>query len=129
MKEVEEVELCPGNAPCPHHTTPVRFLKISCHHFLTSDLKYQHLRPPSPEFDYVPIRVELREKESRALLEVGEGKEDQEEDVEAKDEGRRTEVAGRGGGVGERRKPAGSKEASLLISRISLLISTGSIAT
>lgn len=73
MEEVEEVELCPGNAPCPHRTTPVRFLKISCHHFLTSDLKYQHLRPPSPEVDYVPIRVELRDTESRALLEVGRG--------------------------------------------------------
>ncbi|XP_075901306.1 FRAS1-related extracellular matrix protein 1b isoform X1 [Nelusetta ayraudi] len=69
-EEVQEVELCPGNAPCPHRTTPVRFLKTSCHHFLTSDLKYQHLRPPSPEVDYVPIRVELREKESRALLEA-----------------------------------------------------------
>lgn len=73
VQKVQEVELCPGNAPCPHLTTPVRFLKTSCHHFLTSDLKYQHLRPPSPEIDYIPIRVELREKESRALMEVGGG--------------------------------------------------------
>lgn len=71
VQEVQEVELCPGNAPCPHRTMPVRFLKTSCHHFLSSDLKYQHLRPPSPEVDYIPIRVELRETKSRALLEVG----------------------------------------------------------
>lgn len=71
VQEVQEVELCPGNAPCPHRTMPVRFLKTSCHHFLSSDLKYHHLRPPSPEVDYIPIRVELREMKSRALLEVG----------------------------------------------------------
>ncbi|XP_030584122.1 FRAS1-related extracellular matrix protein 1b isoform X2 [Archocentrus centrarchus] len=61
--------LCPGNRPCLHDTTEVRFLKTSCHDFLSSGLKYQHLSPPSPEIDYVPIRVELREQASRALLE------------------------------------------------------------
>uniref|UniRef100_A0A3P8UIS6 Fras1 related extracellular matrix 1b n=1 Tax=Cynoglossus semilaevis TaxID=244447 RepID=A0A3P8UIS6_CYNSE len=47
----------------------VRFLKTSCQDFLSSGLKYQHLSPPSPEIDYIPIRVELREKTTRALLE------------------------------------------------------------
>lgn len=37
---------------------------------MSSGLKYQHLSPPSPEIDYIPIRVELREKTTRALLEV-----------------------------------------------------------
>uniref|UniRef100_I3JAE1 Fras1 related extracellular matrix 1b n=1 Tax=Oreochromis niloticus TaxID=8128 RepID=I3JAE1_ORENI len=62
--------LCPGNSPCLHDTTEVRFLKTSCHDFLSSGLKYQHLSPPSPEIDYVPVRVELREQASRALLEA-----------------------------------------------------------
>lgn len=59
---------CPGNKPCPHTAAEVRILKTSCHNFLSSGLKYQHLSPPSPEIDYIPIRVELRQQASRALL-------------------------------------------------------------
>lgn len=66
----ETAALCPGNKPCLHDTKEVRFLKTSCQDFLSSGLKYQHLSPPSPEIDYIPIRVELREQATRALLEV-----------------------------------------------------------
>ncbi|XP_035502757.2 FRAS1-related extracellular matrix protein 1b isoform X2 [Scophthalmus maximus] len=66
----ETAMLCPGNKPCRHDTKEVRFLKTSCQDFLTSGLKYQHLSPPSPEIDYIPIRVELREQATRALLET-----------------------------------------------------------
>ncbi|XP_047442063.1 FRAS1-related extracellular matrix protein 1b [Mugil cephalus] len=66
----QAARLCPGNKPCLHHTSEVRFLKTSCHDFLSSGLKYQHLSPPSPEIDYVPIRVELRDQVSRVLLEA-----------------------------------------------------------
>ncbi|KAM6939195.1 FRAS1-related extracellular matrix protein 1b [Lycodopsis pacificus] len=66
----ETVALCPGNKPCRHDTKEVRFLKTSCQDFLSSGLKYQHLSPPSPEIDYIPIRVELREQGTRALLEA-----------------------------------------------------------
>ncbi|KAI5101073.1 fras-related extracellular matrix protein 1b isoform X1 [Silurus meridionalis] len=59
---------CPGNKACVHNTREVRFLKTSCNEFLSSGLKYQHLSPPSPEIDYVPIRVELRDQNTRALL-------------------------------------------------------------
>ncbi|MED6290533.1 hypothetical protein CHARACLAT_014095 [Characodon lateralis] len=62
-------ELCPGNKPCLHHATEVQFLKTSCQHFLSSGLKYQHLSPPSPQTDYIPIQVELREQTTRKLLE------------------------------------------------------------
>uniref|UniRef100_A0A3Q3W4V2 C-type lectin domain-containing protein n=1 Tax=Mola mola TaxID=94237 RepID=A0A3Q3W4V2_MOLML len=65
----ETAALCPGNKPCLHDTKEVRFLKTSCQDFLNSGLKYQHLSPPSPEIDYIPIRVELREQATRALLE------------------------------------------------------------
>ncbi|XP_035379200.1 FRAS1-related extracellular matrix protein 1b [Electrophorus electricus] len=61
---------CPGNKACVHNSREVNFLKTSCSEFLTSGLKYQHLSPPSPEIDYVPIRVELRDQNSRALLEA-----------------------------------------------------------
>uniref|UniRef100_A0A3P9NEA2 Fras1 related extracellular matrix 1b n=1 Tax=Poecilia reticulata TaxID=8081 RepID=A0A3P9NEA2_POERE len=59
-RQVEEV--CSGNKPCLHHTTEVQFLKTSCQNFLSSGLRYQHLSPPSPDTDYIPIRVELREQ-------------------------------------------------------------------
>ncbi|KAK9967605.1 hypothetical protein ABG768_001992 [Culter alburnus] len=61
---------CPGNKACDHNTREVEFLKTDCAEFLTSDLKYQHLSPPSPEIDYIPIRVEFRDQNSRALLET-----------------------------------------------------------
>lgn len=61
---------CPGNKACVHNTIEVRFLKTSCSEFLTSGLKYQHLSPPSPEIDYVPLRVEIRDQNTRALLKV-----------------------------------------------------------
>ncbi|XP_062419236.1 FRAS1-related extracellular matrix protein 1b [Pungitius pungitius] len=66
----ETPALCPGNRPCRHDTKEVSFLKISCQDFLSSGLKYQHLRPPSPEIDYIPIRVELRQQGTRALMEA-----------------------------------------------------------
>uniref|UniRef100_A0A4W6CZ81 Fras1 related extracellular matrix 1b n=1 Tax=Lates calcarifer TaxID=8187 RepID=A0A4W6CZ81_LATCA len=66
----ETAALCPGNKPCRHDAKEVRFLKTSCQDFLSSGLKYQHLSPPSPEIDYIPIRVELREKTEAAWLPV-----------------------------------------------------------
>ncbi|KAG7327532.1 hypothetical protein KOW79_009138 [Hemibagrus wyckioides] len=59
---------CPGNKACVHNTREVRFLKTSCSEFLTSGLKYEHLSPPSPEIDYVPLKVEIRDQNTRALL-------------------------------------------------------------
>ncbi|RXN20441.1 FRAS1-related extracellular matrix 1-like protein [Labeo rohita] len=61
---------CPGNKACDHNTREVEFLKTDCAEFLTSGLKYQHLSPPSPEIDYIPIRVEFRDQASRAMLET-----------------------------------------------------------
>uniref|UniRef100_A0A3Q1AK86 FRAS1-related extracellular matrix protein N-terminal domain-containing protein n=1 Tax=Amphiprion ocellaris TaxID=80972 RepID=A0A3Q1AK86_AMPOC len=58
--------LCPGNKPCLHHTKQLDFLKTSCRDFLSSGLKYQHLSPPSPEIDFIPIRVELRQQATRS---------------------------------------------------------------
>uniref|UniRef100_A0A7N8XN69 Fras1 related extracellular matrix 1b n=1 Tax=Mastacembelus armatus TaxID=205130 RepID=A0A7N8XN69_9TELE len=41
-----------------------------CQDFLNSGLKYQHLSPPSPQIDYIPIRVELREQSEAVWLPV-----------------------------------------------------------
>uniref|UniRef100_A0A3B3ZBH1 Cadherin domain-containing protein n=1 Tax=Periophthalmus magnuspinnatus TaxID=409849 RepID=A0A3B3ZBH1_9GOBI len=60
---------CSGNSPCLDQTQPVVFLKTSCEGFLQSGLRYQHLSPPSPQMDYIPLGVELRERATRALLE------------------------------------------------------------
>nr|XP_057929904.1 FRAS1-related extracellular matrix protein 1b [Doryrhamphus excisus] len=64
------VAVCPGNKACVGGTKQVPFLKTSCQDFLNSGLKYQHLGPPSPDIDYIAISVELREKATRALLEM-----------------------------------------------------------
>uniref|UniRef100_A0A3B3ZBW0 Cadherin domain-containing protein n=1 Tax=Periophthalmus magnuspinnatus TaxID=409849 RepID=A0A3B3ZBW0_9GOBI len=46
---------CSGNSPCLDQTQPVVFLKTSCEGFLQSGLRYQHLSPPSPQMDYIPL--------------------------------------------------------------------------
>lgn len=51
-------------------------MKTSCQDFLSLGLKYQHLSPPSPQVDFIPLRVELRDKTTRILLQV------QEEDLD-----------------------------------------------
>ncbi|XP_009294520.1 FRAS1-related extracellular matrix protein 1b isoform X1 [Danio rerio] len=61
---------CPGNKACDLKTRQVEFLKTDCSEFLSSGLKYQHLSPPSPEIDYIPVRLEFRDQTSRALLET-----------------------------------------------------------
>uniref|UniRef100_A0A8C6SIF6 Fras1 related extracellular matrix 1b n=1 Tax=Neogobius melanostomus TaxID=47308 RepID=A0A8C6SIF6_9GOBI len=53
--------------PCLDRTQPVVFLKFSCEDFLRSGLRYQHLSPPSPPTDYIPLSVELRERGTRRL--------------------------------------------------------------
>ncbi|XP_061594087.1 FRAS1-related extracellular matrix protein 1b isoform X2 [Cololabis saira] len=65
----QTVAVCPGNKSCLHSAAAVDSLKTSCQDFLSSGLKYQHLHPPSPQIDYIPIRVELRKRANRALLE------------------------------------------------------------
>ncbi|KAG8455134.1 hypothetical protein GDO86_001372 [Hymenochirus boettgeri] len=42
-------------------------LKISCEEFLLMGLKYQHLDPPSPNIDYISIRLDLVDTRSKAL--------------------------------------------------------------
>ncbi|GCB63686.1 hypothetical protein scyTo_0004468 [Scyliorhinus torazame] len=61
---------CPSNKACPTGVKEVRFLKTNCEDFLAMGLKYQHLSPPSPNNDYIPIRVEVRDERTRFLHQV-----------------------------------------------------------
>ncbi|XP_028297904.1 FRAS1-related extracellular matrix protein 1-like, partial [Gouania willdenowi] len=69
IRTSRQAALCPGNQACGKEATEVNFLKTSCDDFLNFGLKYEHLQPPSPQMDYIPIKVELRE-EGRMLLQV-----------------------------------------------------------
>ncbi|XP_069794621.1 FRAS1-related extracellular matrix protein 1b [Narcine bancroftii] len=62
--------LCPNSRVCLTSVKEVRFLKTNCEDFLAMGLKYQHLRPPSPDSDYIPIRVEIKDERSRSPFQV-----------------------------------------------------------
>uniref|UniRef100_A0A3Q1H8X6 C-type lectin domain-containing protein n=1 Tax=Anabas testudineus TaxID=64144 RepID=A0A3Q1H8X6_ANATE len=42
----------------------VKFTKIPCDDFLVMGLKYHHIQPPSPDIDYIAIRLDLRDTRS-----------------------------------------------------------------
>ncbi|XP_060686405.1 FRAS1-related extracellular matrix protein 1b isoform X1 [Hemiscyllium ocellatum] len=71
VRKVRQAKItCPNNKACLTGVKEVRFLKVNCEEFLAMELKYQHLSPPSPDTDYIPIRVEVRDKRTRYLLQV-----------------------------------------------------------
>ncbi|XP_020638622.3 FRAS1-related extracellular matrix protein 1 isoform X2 [Pogona vitticeps] len=43
----------------------IQNLQVSCEDFLLMDLRYQHLNPPSPSIDYIPIRLDLTDRRSK----------------------------------------------------------------
>ncbi|MGH0158379.1 UNVERIFIED_CONTAM: hypothetical protein FKN15_035475 [Acipenser sinensis] len=61
---------CPSNKACHPGVKEVRFLKANCEDFLHMGLKYQHLSPPSPNVDYIPIRVEIRDEKTHTQLQA-----------------------------------------------------------
>ncbi|XP_077572863.1 FRAS1-related extracellular matrix protein 1b isoform X2 [Stigmatopora nigra] len=70
QRKGREAAPCPGNRGCARGAKEAGFLKASCQDFLTLGIRYQHLSPPSPDLDYVVISVELRQPDSRDLLEA-----------------------------------------------------------
>lgn len=48
----------------------VKFTKISCDDFLVMGLRYQHIDPPSPDIDYIAIRLDLRDTRSGSIYQV-----------------------------------------------------------
>ncbi|XP_063284108.1 FRAS1-related extracellular matrix protein 1-like [Pelobates fuscus] len=61
---------CPGNKACSLGLKELRFLKTNCVDFMEMGIKYQHLSPPSPDTDYIPLQVEFRGGENKKLLKV-----------------------------------------------------------
>ncbi|XP_047425059.1 FRAS1-related extracellular matrix protein 1a isoform X2 [Mugil cephalus] len=45
----------------------VKFTKISCDDFLMMGLRYQHIQPPSPDIDYIAIRLDLKDIRSGSI--------------------------------------------------------------
>ncbi|KAM7365982.1 hypothetical protein PAMP_015455 [Pampus punctatissimus] len=45
----------------------VKFTKIPCDDFLVMGLKYQHIDPPSPDIDYIAIRLDLTDTRSGSI--------------------------------------------------------------
>ncbi|NXG34434.1 FREM1 protein, partial [Dromaius novaehollandiae] len=41
--------------------------KMSCEEFLRMGIRYQHLDPPSPDTDYIPVRLDLTDTRSKTL--------------------------------------------------------------
>lgn len=48
----------------------MKFTKVSCHDFLEMGLKYQHMDPPSPDVDYIVIRLDLKDIRSGSIYKV-----------------------------------------------------------
>uniref|UniRef100_A0A671UFE7 FRAS1-related extracellular matrix protein 1 n=1 Tax=Sparus aurata TaxID=8175 RepID=A0A671UFE7_SPAAU len=44
-----------------------KFTKISCDDFLMMGLRYQHIDPPSPDVDYIAIRLDLKDTRSGSI--------------------------------------------------------------
>lgn len=44
--------------------------KMSCEEFLRLGIRYQHLDPPSPDTDYIPVRLDLTDSRSKTLHKV-----------------------------------------------------------
>ncbi|XP_077598282.1 FRAS1-related extracellular matrix protein 1a [Stigmatopora nigra] len=49
---------------CPMGVRLVRSFKVPCDDFLVMGLKYQHLTPPSPDIDFIAIRLDLKDSRS-----------------------------------------------------------------
>nr|XP_057934070.1 FRAS1-related extracellular matrix protein 1a isoform X2 [Doryrhamphus excisus] len=45
----------------------IEFLKIPCDDFLVMGLKYRHMTPPSPDVDYITIRLDLKDTRSSSV--------------------------------------------------------------
>ncbi|NWU97249.1 FREM1 protein, partial [Upupa epops] len=55
------------NGSCLLGLGAVHNIKISCEDFLRMGIQYQHLDPPSPDTDYIPLRLDLTDSRSKTL--------------------------------------------------------------
>ncbi|NXI94984.1 FREM1 protein, partial [Psophia crepitans] len=55
------------NRSCMLGPGVVHNTKMSCEEFLKMGIRYQHLDPPSPDIDYIPVRLDLTDSRSKTL--------------------------------------------------------------
>ncbi|XP_039219625.1 FRAS1-related extracellular matrix protein 1 isoform X6 [Crotalus tigris] len=70
LGETKEEEPRGDQPQSSSHTTNlkrVQNIRVSCDEFLLMGLRYQHLDPPSPNIDYIPIRLDLTDTRSKIL--------------------------------------------------------------
>ncbi|XP_054666584.1 FRAS1-related extracellular matrix protein 1 isoform X1 [Grus americana] len=56
-----------GNGSCVLGPGVIHNTKMSCEEFLRMGIRYQHLDPPSPDTDYIPVRLDLTDSRSKTL--------------------------------------------------------------
>eukprot|EP00079_Xenopus_tropicalis_P015862 XP_004914006.1 PREDICTED: FRAS1-related extracellular matrix protein 1 [Xenopus tropicalis] len=61
---------CLGNKACYPRLKEMRLIKANCKDFMEMGVKYQHLSPPSPNTDYIPLQVALQGGENRKQLQT-----------------------------------------------------------
>ncbi|XP_077132985.1 FRAS1-related extracellular matrix protein 1-like isoform X2 [Ranitomeya variabilis] len=64
----EERVRCSGNKACHPGFREMKLLKTNCADFLEMGIKYEHLSPPSPDVDYIPLQIEYRSQDHRKQL-------------------------------------------------------------
>uniref|UniRef100_A0A8V5H8G8 FRAS1-related extracellular matrix protein N-terminal domain-containing protein n=1 Tax=Melopsittacus undulatus TaxID=13146 RepID=A0A8V5H8G8_MELUD len=55
------------NGSCTLGLGVIHNTKMSCEEFLRMGIRYQHLDPPSPDTDYIPVRLDLTDTRSKTL--------------------------------------------------------------
>ncbi|NXC10324.1 FREM1 protein, partial [Orthonyx spaldingii] len=55
------------NGSCTPGLGVVNNKKMSCEEFLRMGIQYRHLDPPSPDTDYIPVRLDLSDSRSKTL--------------------------------------------------------------
>ncbi|XP_040397310.1 FRAS1-related extracellular matrix protein 1 isoform X2 [Cygnus olor] len=55
------------NGSCMLGVGVIHNTKMSCEEFLRMGIRYQHLDPPSPDTDYIPVRLDLTDSRSKTL--------------------------------------------------------------
>lgn len=55
---------------CLKHLKLVTVNKVPCDDFLLMGIKYQHIDPPSPDVDYIAIRLDLKDTRSGSIYQV-----------------------------------------------------------
>lgn len=48
----------------------LKIAKVPCNDFLMMGIRYQHIDPPSPDIDYIAIRLDLTDTRSRSIIQV-----------------------------------------------------------